>query len=97
MNIESIYHAYLVDVESARKRTKNKFHASATGSCYRKQLYSYFDFPTDTKDNKSYRLLRLGTIVHQDIEDAIEHYCGLSTKSKYPLRDVYVEDEIEIE
>ena len=97
MNIESIYHAYLVDVESARKRTKNKFHASASGSCYRKQLYSYFDFPTDTKDNKSYRLLRLGTIVHQDIEDAIEHYCGLSTKSKDPIRDVYVEDEIEIE
>jgi len=94
MNIESIYHAYLVDIESARKRTKNKFHASAAGSCYRKQLYSYFDFPTDTRDSKSYRLLRLGTIVHQDIEDAIEHYCGISDTDED--LSVYVEDDVEI-
>jgi CRISPR/Cas system-associated exonuclease Cas4 (RecB family) len=94
MNIESIYHAYLVDMESARRKTENKFHASAAGSCYRKQLYSYFDFPTDTKDNKSYRLLRLGTVVHQDIEDAIEHYCGTSATIEDP--EIYVEDNVEI-
>ena len=95
MDIKSIYHDYLVHLESKRDRTKNKFHASAAGSCYRKQMYSYYDFPQDTKDDRSYRLLRLGTIVHEDVEDAIEYYCGTSEVNKNSK--IYVEHEVEIE
>ena len=93
MDIESIYHSYLMHVESTRDyyKIKKVFHASGAGSCYRKQLYSYFDYPQDSKDNKSYRLLRLGTIVHKDIEEAIKHYEDENTKS-----DVFSEDEIKI-
>jgi CRISPR/Cas system-associated exonuclease Cas4 (RecB family) len=92
MDIKSIYHSYLVHLESKRDRTKNKFHASSAGSCFRKQMYSYYDFPQDTKDDKSYRILRLGTIVHEDIENALIHY-GQQTHDGR----IYIEHEVEIE
>ena len=92
MDIKSVYHEYLVHLESKRERTKNKFHASSAGSCFRKQMYSYYDFPQDTKDDKSYRLLRLGTIVHEDIENALMHY-GQQTHDGR----IYIEHEVEIE
>ena len=94
MDIESIYHSYLMHVESTRDyyKIKKVFHASGAGSCYRKQLYSYFDYPQDSKDNKSYRLLRLGTIVHKDIEEAIKHYNMPSDRKS----DVFSEDEIKL-
>ena len=92
MDIKSIYHDYLVHLESKRDRTKNKFHASAAGSCYRKQMYSYYDFPQDTKDDRSYRLLRLGTIVHEDIENAIMHYGNQGHGGR-----IYVEHDVAIE
>ena len=71
MDIESIYNAYLKEEEKTKQRDKNVFHASSAGSCYRKQMYSYYDYPSDVKDDKSYRLLRLGTIVHGDVEKAL--------------------------
>ena len=92
MDIKSVYHEYLVHLESKRERTKNKFHASSAGSCFRKQMYSYYDFPQDTKDDKSYRILRLGTIVHEDIENALIHY-GQQTHDGR----IYIEHEVEIE
>jgi len=92
MDIKSVYHSYLVHLESKRERTKNKFHASSAGSCFRKQMYSYYDFPQDTKDDKSYRVLRLGTIVHEDIENALIHY-GQQTHDGR----IYIEHEVEIE
>ncbi len=90
MNIESAYNDYLVHLESKRERTKNKFHASSAGSCFRKQMYNYFDFPQSVKDNRSYRLLRLGTIIHEDIENAIM-YSQNSIEGR-----VYIENEVEI-
>ena len=74
MDIESIYGAYLNHQETLRERDKHVFHASSAGSCYRKQMYSYYDYPFDTKDDKSYRLLRLGTLVHKDMEEALSMY-----------------------
>jgi len=95
MNIESIYHSYLVSVEDARDyyKTKNVLHASGAGSCYRKQLYSYFDYPRDSKDSRSYRLLRLGTIVHKDIEEALKNYEDMPIDRE---SDVFSEDEIKL-
>ena len=90
MDIEAIYGAYLKQQELLRERDKNVFHASTAGSCYRKQLYSYFDYPRDSKDSKSYRILRLGTIVHEDIEKALKHYDMPSDRESH----VFSEDEI---
>jgi len=91
MEIESIYNAYLKEQEKLRERDKNVFHASSAGSCYRKQMYSYYDYPSDAKDDKSYRLLRLGTIVHSDVESAISLY-----QNRFPEKDIYIEQKVHI-
>ena len=97
MDIISIYHSFLKSVENSRDyyKIKKVFHASSAGSCFRKQLYSYFDFPRDEKDDKSYRILRLGTIVHKDIEDAIAHYCT-EFMNDDGNKQVFSEDEIKL-
>ena len=91
MDIKSIYNAYLKEQEKLNNRDKNVFHASSAGSCYRKQMYSYYDYPSDIKDDKSYRLLRLGTIVHSDVESAISLY-----QDRFPEKDIYIEQKIHI-
>ena len=52
MDIESLYHSYLVQKENLRERDKEVFHASSAGTCLRKQMYSYYDFPQDAKDKR---------------------------------------------
>ena len=93
MDIELLYHSYLVQKENLRERDKEVFHASSAGSCLRKQMYNYYDFPQDTKDKKSYRILRLGTIVHEDIEEAIAHYEDINSDGN---EKVFIEDKIEL-
>jgi len=94
MDIELLYHSYLVQKENLRERDKEVFHASSAGSCLRKQMYNYYDFPQDTKDKKSYRILRLGTIVHEDIEEAIAHYEDINSDGN---EKVFIEDKVKLE
>ena len=70
------------------------FHASSAGSCYKKQLYKYFKYPETPMDEKSYRILRLGTIVHKDVEEAIRWY---DSNNIDPNEKIYVEQPIKIE
>ena len=93
MDIESLYHSYLVQKENLRERDKEVFHASSAGTCLRKQMYNYYDFPQDTKDKRVQRLLRLGTIVHEDIEEAIAHYEDVNSDGN---EQVFIEDKIEL-
>ena len=104
MDIEAIYNAYLKNENSLRERDENVFHASSAGSCYRKQMYSYYSFPSDEKDGTSFRILRLGTIVHKDVEEALIKYqdklAEMQNANKYEMpiwRSVYVEEKIKIE
>ena len=92
MNLEAIYGAYLSQQDSLRERDLNVFHASAAGSCYRKQMYSYYDYPADEKDAKSYRILRLGTIVHKDMEEALIKYENENTNLS-----IYSEQKIKLD
>ena len=101
MDIEAIYNAYLKNEDSLRERDENVFHASSAGSCYRKQMYSYYSFPSDEKDGTSFRILRLGTIVHKDVEEALIKYqdklAEMQNANKYEMpiwRSVYVEEKI---
>ena len=56
------------------KDYKGWFSASTAGSCFRKQYYNINEYEGSQPDEKSMRLMRLGTIVHKDIADAMEHY-----------------------
>ena len=83
MNILIAYQNYLrhLQDESSIERKKDKgFHASSSGSCYRKQLYAYFEYKSESIDDKGLRVLRLGTIVHKDVEDAVHHYMKTNAK-----------------
>ena len=91
MDIKSIYNAYLKEQEKIKQRDKDVFHASSAGSCYRKQMYSYYDYPSDVKDDKSYRLLRLGTIVHSDVEKALSMYQDKNTD-----KNIHIEEKVSV-
>jgi hypothetical protein len=81
--ISQIYHDYLKHKEEQNAIDRDKvagFHASATGSCFRKQMYSFYNYDSLPKDEKSLRILRLGTIVHKDVEDAMHHYIKTNVK-----------------
>ena len=101
MDIKAIYGAYLKHQDSLRERDENVFHASSAGSCHRKQLYSYYGFPSEQKDDKSFRLLRLGTIVHKDLEEAMSLYEDKLAKMQEddaPVqRTIHIEEKIKIE
>ena len=94
MNIIDIYEEYLKHQETLRERDENVFHASSAGSCHRKQMYSYYGYPSDSKDEQSYRLLRLGTIFHEDMEKALDWYRG---KGENTYKEIYIEEKIEYE
>ena len=96
MDIKTIYNSYLQEQDSLRERDKNVFHASSAGSCYRKQMYSYYDFPFDEKDENSFRLLRLGTLVHADLEKAMSLYQDKLAKANSNIQ-IYIEEKIKIE
>jgi len=78
IDIPKIYNDYL---EKLRHKNREKysehrgwFSASAAGSCFRKQLHRTQDLPLEPMDEKSNRLLRLGTLVHVDFEKSLDKY-----------------------
>lgn len=78
IDIEFVYHEYLQGEQyiTSQKYKKHKgwFSASSAGSCYRKQLHkARGDNQTELKP-RNMRLLRLGTIVHNDIEKAVNSW-----------------------
>ena len=81
LDLKEIYNDYLTEVESAnklnyKKKNPNKYYrASAAGHCFKKHWYSINGYEGKSNGNdRSKRLLRLGTIVHEDIEKAIDWY-----------------------
>tara|TARA_Y100000310_G_C20566434_1_gene755726 strand:+ start:100 stop:837 length:738 start_codon:yes stop_codon:yes gene_type:complete len=91
IDITNIYHRFLVKKADERRPNNKKFHASGSGSCYRKQFYSYYDYPIDKKDDKSLRILDLGTTVHERIQESVNWW-----SNNTDVRKAYIEDEIEI-
>ena len=96
MNIESIYGDYLKYQDSLREKDEHVFHASTAGSCYRKQMYSYYNYPSDEKDSKSYRILRLGTLVHKDVEEALIRFEDQHVNLTDVKHSVYSEQKIKL-
>mgnify|MGYP003677339530 FL=1 len=81
LDLKEIYNDYLTEKESInklnyKKKNPNKYYrASAAGHCFKKHWYSINGYEgTSTGDDRSKRLLRLGTIVHEDIQKAIDWY-----------------------
>lgn len=93
INIEEMYHEYLLEEGTKHKQKYEKykgwFSASSAGSCHRKQWYKINDYTESLPTKRPLRVMRLGTIVHKDIENAIKFY-----EEKYP--DVFGDKRIDI-
>jgi hypothetical protein len=78
IDIPKIYNDYLqkksVENREKYKEYKGWFSASSAGSCFRKQIHRLQDLELDPIEEKSARLLRLGTLVHADFEKALQEY-----------------------
>ena len=99
-DIMQVYNKYLLS-ESGRHKQKYKkfkgwFSASSAGSCFIKQHLKKIGAEEKGLDERTMRVLRLGTIVHADIADAIEYYLGVSAAEDANDNDWFVEHQIKI-
>ena len=99
LDLERIYDVYLDKLQKKReednKEYKEWFGGSSAGSCYKKQLYKITGIKATPFDTRTKRLLRLGTIVHKDFEDAITYF-EEEFKGEIEGIKVYKEHEVKI-
>ena len=81
VNIKEIYNDYALFKREQNRINRYKgnedwYHASGAGSCSRKLYYESVEKaePTNPIERKSHRILRLGTILHDDFEEAFKLY-----------------------
>jgi len=100
IDIPKIYNDYLQQKNKEnRKKYKDYqgwFSASSAGSCYRKQLHRQQDLTLEPLEEKSARLLRLGTLVHADFEQALKDWDIQEHVDKPDEIQVFTEHRIEI-
>ena len=96
VNIEKLYTDYIAlkNEENYKERDEGRekyYHGSGAGSCSRKLYYESVEQieATNPTDEKSNRILRLGTIVHEDLEIALRKVQGNQT-----LKDMQSSDTI---
>ena len=78
LDLKRVY-AEFIESEQEKRNKKYESHkdwlgASSSGYCFKKQYYKLSNVETEELDTRVSRLLRLGTIVHSDIEKAIKAY-----------------------
>ena len=78
VNIEKLYNDYIAHKyeENHEARYKGKgeyYHASSSGSCSRKNYFSSVEQikTTNEVDARSNRVMRLGTIMHEDLQESL--------------------------
>ena len=78
VDIENLYNAYITAKNKENYKTRYKdrekyYHASGGGSCSRKQYFESIEQieTTNPTNEASNRILRLGTIVHEDLQSAL--------------------------
>ena len=85
VDIEGIYKDY-IDEKQEKNRldryegNENWYHASGSGSCSRKLYFESVSQiePTNPIDSKTKRLLRLGNVMHNDIQDSLTRVHALN-------------------
>ena len=95
--IEFIYNTYVKDKSKRHKKEgyDGWFSASSAGSCYRRQWYNIHEEEQGVLPERVLRLLRLGTLLHKDIEDSIE-YAKLNFPVDFKTGNILTEHEVEL-
>tara|TARA_R110000824_G_scaffold100738_3_gene239416 strand:- start:547 stop:1278 length:732 start_codon:yes stop_codon:yes gene_type:complete len=79
IDFENIYNEYIKKENAKHKENyvgyEDWFSASSAGSCLKRQYYKHIKTePTDLPNAQSLRKMRFGTILHKDVENAINWY-----------------------
>ena len=95
--VQTCYHNYINRIGKDRKKEfyvghEDKYSASGAGQCIKKHWFKTHGFEESLPERRSNRLLRLGTIVHEDIQKAVSEY----KESKNNILGVHIELDIEI-
>ena len=85
-NIKQLYSAYINVKEDENRKERyvgneKWFHGSGSGLCHRKHYFQTSKTEiSNPKDNKTHRLLRLGSLFHQEIEDCLNMFLNIKKK-----------------
>ena len=78
IDIEGIYEEYLDELQEKNRKERYEgnehwYHASGAGSCSRKLYFESVEMvqPTNLIDQRTNRLLNLGNLVHEDIQNSL--------------------------
>ena len=78
IDIEGVYEEYLDELQEKNRKERYEgnehwYHASGAGSCSRKLYFESVEMvqPTNLIDQRSKRLLNLGNLVHEDIQNSL--------------------------
>ena len=84
VDIESIYNDFIESKNEENRAERYKgneqwYHASAIGLCSRRLYYESIEKvkPTNKADKRSMRIMRLGTVVHEDMQEALSIYTNI--------------------
>ena len=87
---EEIYNEYLLhkNEQNRIERYEGKegwYHASGAGLCSRKLYFESVEkaVPTNPSDEQGLRVMRLGTILHEEFENALIYYNNIYNNTKY--------------
>ena len=98
IEIVEVYNDWLDHNQEQRKtefkHLKDYWSASSAGSCYKKNIFRLFGFPEKEIQNRSKRLLRLGTIIHNDFEEAMHYYIKTRGSDISDDYEFFIEKEI---
>ena len=90
-----IYNRYL-NLEAASKdisrseESRGRYSASGAGLCKRKQWYSYHEYEKGATDSQGLRKMRLGSMVGQDFDSALNWFLQSVDGAKTRSRDVNI-------
>ena len=91
---EKIYHEYLTykNEENRKNRyigNEDWYHASGAGLCSRKLYYESVEKakPTNPPNKKSLRIMGLGTIVHEEIQNALRYYNNIYNNISHDTKE----------
>tara|TARA_R100001509_G_scaffold165312_2_gene146354 strand:+ start:710 stop:1471 length:762 start_codon:yes stop_codon:yes gene_type:complete len=97
-SVQEIYDNYIQGKNDVKVKTRyvgkeSWFHSSVSGLCLRKHYYGSVVQPDEKQshDINTYRLFRLGDIVHTDIQEAVSDY------AKQNGIPIFIENEIRID
>ena len=73
LDIAKIYSEYINSSREKKVKKDSLYRASSSGMCSRKIYYESIEKaePTNTPAEKSQRIMRLGTIIHEDLQNAL--------------------------